>query len=114
METCLPAIFGFIGTLLGAGITAFIAWLTSQNTGKQQYYNEWIKKISNHNWNLLNNKVDPGLDISPNNQLSINVLCYEHLNLLLFAWLNKSIIKKDKTEKGWQNWVEEIKKGWTK
>ena len=32
-------------------------------------------------------------------------VCYQQLNLLLYAWLHKDIVKKDGTLNGWQRWA---------
>lgn len=101
---------GIIGGILGSIITGIVMWFVAQRQRKQTYYNSLIKLFEKHNWNILSQKLDPGIDIL-NVSPGISTVCYQHLNLFLYAWLNKSIIEKDKTLKGWKNWSKAIVDG---
>ena len=97
---------GIFGGLIGAATVLFI----SNNERKQHYYIDFVKSISEHNWKLLENKIDPGLKVT-NINLEKRVVCYQHLNIFLLAWLNKKIIIKDKSLSGWKNWAKNIVEG---
>jgi hypothetical protein len=106
----LVVIIALIGGLVGAVLGIIAALNIAQQNRQQQYYINWIKSISEHNWKLLEHKLDPGLAIT---EVGLNprVVCYQHLNLLLLAWLHKKTIKKDGSLKGWKNWAADIVDG---
>ena len=101
---------GLIGGILGALFVGIISWKISKKERKQNYYLGLINLISNHNWKLKENNLNPGLKIT-SVPIDISIICYQHLNLLFYAWLNKSIIEMDGSIKGWKNWVDEIFSG---
>lgn len=99
-------ISGIIGVIIGAATVLYVSNLNR----KQHYYINLVKSISEHNWKLLENNIDPGLKIT-NISLDKRIICYQHLNIFLLAWLNKKIITKDNSLSGWKNWAEKIVEG---
>lgn len=46
-----------------------------------------------------------------NSSLGVAVVCYQHLNLIFYAWLHKTIISKDGSLDGWKRWTTAIIQG---
>ncbi|MCK5601832.1 hypothetical protein KAR91_08190 [Candidatus Pacearchaeota archaeon] len=109
MEAVLPGMFG---GFIAAIITVFVMLRLGNKQRKQQYYMAWISQITQHNWQFIHNdKLKTGLLISPRTSKEVRILCYQHLNLLLLAWLHKGIINKDHSINGWKRWCNEMLKG---
>ncbi len=107
MNDFLLAVFG---GLIGATLTGLIAWIIANRKTKQNYYNSLIKIIEQHNWNLKAHNLDSGLSVKSVDQ-NVSIVCHQHLNILFYAWLNRSIIEKDGSLGGWKNWTNEIVNG---
>ena len=106
-------ILGVFSGIVGAVFTGVIAWFIANRNSKQRYYDSLMKLIEQHNWNLKAHSLDTGLnvkDVKPD----VSIVCYQHLNILFYAWLNKSIIEKDGSLEGWKNWANEIVNGASK
>lgn len=115
---------------IGLGILgALVLYLVHKTNREQQLEIEWIKAISDHNWKLLQLKVDPGLlivseannpssevpDVNFNdpaqlNDFKIRIVCYQHLNILWMAWRN-GLHHKGKKKPNILHWISEINKG---
>ena len=109
-EAIITGISGIFGALVGALVGAWIVWKTSSKAQKQAYYGGLINYLGTHNWNLVSQKLNPGLPIT-NIPLEISVVCYQHLNLLFYLWLNRDIVEKDGSIKAWKNWANGIIEG---
>lgn len=96
---------GLIGGFIAAFITGFISWRIHINQNKSNYYDGLMKLLSNHNWRLSQNQDKPGL-ILTDVPVDVATICYQHLNILFYAWVNLKIIKKDKSIEGWKNWTK--------
>ena len=101
---------GISGVIIGAIITGATAWYIAQKNSKQNYYNSLIKLFEQHNWNIINNKLEVGFDVH-NVDTKISIVCYQHVNLFFYAYLNKSIIENDGTLDGLKNWARKIMDG---
>lgn len=98
------------GGVVGALLTILGAIFVAQAQRKQSYYSDLIKLFGAHNWNLLQHDLDSGITVRDVED-KVAVVCYQHLNILLFVWLNKSVVENDGSLKGWRNWTDAIVKG---
>ena len=96
-----------ISGLSGAIITSVIAWYLGSKTSQEKYYDSLVKLLEHHNWNMKLHGLDSGLTVK-NVDPKVSVVCYQHLNILLYVWLNRKIAVKDGSMKGWKNWADEI------
>src|SRR3954447_2477008 len=98
-----PLVSGLCGAIIGATVS----WLVSRRTRKQNFYIALIKNVSDHNWSSLKEQIHSGLCVSAE-ESKVLTLCYQHINLLFFAWLHKDIITKDGSLEGWKRWAQSI------
>lgn len=103
-------IAAILGGIAGAVVSGAVAIFVALRQRKQTYYSNLIKFFEAHNWKLLEHKLDPGITVNAEEN-KVSVVCYQHLNLLFFAWQNRSIIKRDGSLDGWKNWVAAISDG---
>ena len=99
-----------LGGILGVAISALVAIFIAKYQRKQSYYTNLIKIFETHNWSLMEYQLDSGITVNDIDN-KVAIVCYQHLNILFFAWLNKSIIEKDASLNGWKNWVTAIIEG---
>ena len=105
-----PLIAAIYGGVLGAIIAGAIAWRIGARARQHNYYSTLVKLMADHNWNCLTHKVSAGLPVTFVDEPTVTV-CYQQLNLLLYAWLHKDIVKRDGTLAGWQRWANAIVEG---
>ena len=67
---------------------------------------DWLQE---HNWRTLENKVSTGL--TNDQQIEVDVMCYQHMNLLFLAWLYEDVMPAAWVN-GWQNFGRMIAEGW--
>jgi hypothetical protein len=101
---------GALGAILGATVTGVVAWKVGTKMRRHSYYSTLLKLITDHNWNSLKEKVNAGLLITSVDQGTATI-CYQHINLLLYAWLHKDVIEKDGSLVGWKRWAKAIVDG---
>jgi hypothetical protein len=92
---------------------SFITWLVGARARRHNYYSTLVKLMGDHNWNRLKAEVKSGLPVTFVDEGTATV-CYQHINLLLYAWLHKDLLKKDKTLEGWKRWADAIVEGATR
>jgi len=109
-DTVISAVYG---GLAGALISSIISLIVAKNNRQFSYYENLVKLFEAHNWRILEHKLDSGLNVRTENN-EIAVVCYQHLNLLFFVWLNRKTARKDGSLEGWKNWAEEIIQGASK
>jgi len=105
-----PLIAAIYGGVLGAIVAGAIAWRIGARARQHNYYSTLVKLMADHNWSCLTHKVSAGLPVTFVDEPTVTV-CYQQLNLLLYAWLHKDIVKKDGTLNGWQRWANAIVEG---
>ncbi len=103
-------IAGIYGGLLGSFIIGTAAWFVGARARRHSYYSTLLKLMGDHNWNCLSHKISAGLPICYVDD-EIATLCYQHINLLFYAWVHRGIIKKDGSLRGWKRWAEAIVEG---
>lgn len=99
----LPLLSGFCGAILGSTMT----WFVGVRGRRQNYYIALVRNLVDHNWSSLREKTGSGLGISTA-QEKICTVCYQHINLLFFAWLHHDIIRRDGSLDGWKHWAQTI------
>lgn len=106
-------IYSIIGVLVGAAISGCVAYYLSKQTREQNYYMGLMKLMGDHNWGLVREKLSPGISVT-NASLGVSVVCYQHINLMFYAWLHKTIVSKDGSLEGWKRWAAAIVDGASK
>jgi len=101
---------GIFGGLVGSLVIAIVTLHIARKNTREKYYTGLIERIEQHNWKSYENKLDPGLGITQVKP-EVKIICYQHLNLLLYAYFHKDVIAKDKSIQGWKNWAESIVEG---
>ena len=105
-----PRIYAFFGAILGAIASAATNYFIFRRNRAQNYYSGLAKLISDHNWSLVKEKIDDGLVITGVDP-KVAVVCYQHLNLLFYAWLHRDTVEADGSVRGWKNWAAAIVNG---
>ena len=103
-DSLVAAIYGGV---LGAVVSGWIAWRMATKARSHNYYSTLLKLMTDHNWNCLKAGLRSGLAVTFADE-KINTLCYQHMNLMLFAWLHREIIASDGTLEGWKCWARAI------
>ena len=100
---------GLIG-LFGSIVVALMAYFVGRRNRAQAYYGGLVGLISDHNWKCLTHDVRSGHTVVSKDD-KVSTVCYQHLNLLFYAWLHKEVIGSDGSMDGWKNWVQAIVEG---
>ena len=101
---------GLVGTVLSATVAGSLAYFIFRKNRTQNYYSGLLKFMGDHNWNMLRDKLHAGLPISTA-ETKVAVVCYQHLNLLFYAWLHRDTVDADGSLAGWKNWAKAIVDG---
>jgi hypothetical protein len=105
-----PRLWAFVGAVIGATASAAMNYFIFRLNRAQNYYSGLAKMISDHNWSLVKEDVDDGLVITGVDR-KVAIVCYQHLNILFYAWLHRHTIETDGSMKGWRNWATAIVNG---
>ena len=99
---------GIVGAIAGAFIAAAATWYLTTRKIRQDYYINLVSLFADNNAQTSGSS--NGLLISDVDS-KVALVCYNHLNILLYVYFHRSIVTKDKTLDGWKNWTSEIIRG---
>jgi hypothetical protein len=76
---------------------------------RSEYYSTLLQRFENHNWNMLGHNLNAGHPEKYDSKVS--AVCFQHINMLFFAWLNLDVIQDDGSIDGWKRWVDSLVRG---